>query len=160
MEKLECDELDMIINTKLDGLEGEEKKMTIEKVSKAMKLKEEKLKENDCNNTEPLNIPLTSPSPTPSATSEPSSSEVETESGEEGTEFGEVESFSNINTNGNGFKLDINLILKSVFFGAIFYLLSIPEVYKMTKKCCKSVDGVLLHSIVFALVYYVVVHFI
>ena len=155
MEKLECDELDMIINTKLDGLEGEEKKMTMEKVSKAMKLKEEK-----CNNTEPLNIPLTSPSPTPSATSEPSSSEVETESGEEGTESGEIESFSNINTNGNGFKLDINLILKSVFFGAIFYLLSIPEVYKMTKKCCKSVDGVLLHSIVFALVYYVVVHFI
>ena len=162
LNDLDCDILDMIINTKLDGLEGEEKKMTMEKVSKAMKLKEEK-----CNNTEPLNIPLTSPSPTPSATSEPSSSEVETESGEEGTESGadgtesgEVETFSNINTSGNGFKLDINLILKSVFFGAIFYLLSIPEVYKMTKKCCKSVDGVLLHSIVFALVYYVVVHFI
>ena len=128
----------------------------MEKVSKAMELKEEK-----CNNSEPLSIPLTSPSPT---TSEPSISEVETETGEEKTESeGEeqIDPFSNMNnTSGNGFKLDINLILKSVFFGAVFYLLSIPEVYKMTKKCCKSVDGVLLHSIVFALIYYVVVHFI
>jgi len=70
-----------------------------------------------------------------------------------------IDGFSNMN-NSNGFKLDVNLILKAVFFGAVFYLLSIPEVYKITKKCCKSVDGVLLHSIVFALVYYVVVHFI
>lgn len=138
MESMDCDVLDMIINTKLDGLEGEKRKMTMEKVSKAMELKEEK-----CNNSEPL----TSPSPTPSASNDD-------------TESGEVETFSNMNTSGNGFKLDINLILKSVFFGAIFYLLSIPEVYKMTKKCCKSVDGVLLHSIVFALIYYVVVHFI
>ena len=141
MESMDCDVLDMIINTKLDGLEGEERKMTMEKVSKAMELKEEK----KCNNSEPS--PFPTPSPTPSASNDD-------------TESGEVETFSNMNTSGNGFKLDINLILKSVFFGAIFYLLSIPEVYKMTKKCCKSVDGVLLHSIVFALIYYVVVHFI
>ncbi len=147
LNDLDCDVLDMIINTKLDGLEGEEKKMTMEKVSKAMELKEKKLKEDNCNNTKSL----TSSSPTPSASNDDTESEEEEQ----------IDPFSNMNNNsGNGFKLDINLILKSVFFGAVFYLLSIPEVYKMTKKCCKSVDGVLLHSIVFALIYYVVVHFI
>ncbi len=57
-------------------------------------------------------------------------------------------------------KVNLDLVLKALFFGAIFYLLSLPEVYKMTKRCCKSVDGVLLHSIVFAVVYYVAMHFI
>lgn len=143
MASIDCDMLDLVINnTKLDGLEGEEKKMTMEKVSKAMKLKEE-----NCGNTE---------------TEEEESYNNENEEEESGgpSDEEDLEPFSNMNISGNGFKLDINLILKSVFFGAVFYLLSIPEVYKMTKKCCKSVDGVLLHSIVFALVYYVVVHFI
>ena len=58
----------------------------------------------------------------------------------------------------NGINMDN--ILKAIFFGAIFYLLSLPDVYKITKKCCKSVDGVLLHSIVFAVIYFVVIHFI
>ena len=58
----------------------------------------------------------------------------------------------------NGINMDN--ILKAIFFGAIFYLLSLPDVYKITKKCCKSVDGVLLHSIVFAVVYFIVIHFI
>ena len=53
--------------------------------------------------------------------------------------------------------VNVDLVLKAIFFGAIFYLLSLPEVYKMTSKCCKSVDGVLLHSIVFALIYFLVV---
>ena len=67
------------------------------------------------------------------------------------------EDFTNMNPVS---KVNFDLVLKALFFGAIFYLLSLPEVYKMTKKCCKSVDGVLLHSIVFAVVYYVVMHFI
>ena len=136
MASIDCDMLDLVINnTKLDGLEGEEKKMTMEKVSKAMKLKEE-----NCGNTE---------------TEEEESYNNENEEEESGgpSNEEELETFSNMNISGNGFKLDINLILKSVFFGAVFYLLSIPEVYKMTKKCCKSVDGVLVHCIVFALVY-------
>ena len=66
------------------------------------------------------------------------------------------EGFSNLRWNG----IQLDLVLKAIFFGCLFYLLSQPELYKMTKKCCKSVDGVLLHSIVFAVVYYVVVHFI
>jgi hypothetical protein len=70
---------------------------------------------------------------------------------------GPTEGFSNL----NGLKgFNCELMLKAIFFGAIFYLLSLPDVYKITKKCCKSVDGVLLHSIVFAVVYYIVVQFI
>ena len=56
--------------------------------------------------------------------------------------------------------INMDNVLKAIFFGAIFYLLSLPDVYKITKKCCKSVDGVLLHSIVFAVVYFIVIHFI
>lgn len=67
-----------------------------------------------------------------------------------------VEGFTNFKWNG----VQVDLILKAIFFGCIFYLLSLPEVYKMTKKCCKQVDGVLLHSIVFAVLYFILVHFI
>lgn len=67
-----------------------------------------------------------------------------------------AEEFGNINMN----TFPVDLVLKSIFFGAIFYLLSLPEVYKMTKKCCKSVDGVLLHSVVFAILYFILVQFI
>lgn len=81
------------------------------------------------------------PSPTPSPTNSDDFSE----------------NFTNMNPVS---KVNLDLVLKALFFGAIFYLLSLPELYKMTKRCCKSVDGVLLHSIVFAVVYYVVVHFI
>ena len=66
------------------------------------------------------------------------------------------EEFTNFKWNG----IQVDLILKAIFFGCIFYLLSLPEVYKMTKKCCKKVDGVLLHSIVFAVLYFILVHFI
>jgi hypothetical protein len=70
---------------------------------------------------------------------------------------GPVETFSNLNDLG----INVDLVLKSIFYGAIFYLLSLPEVYKMTSSCVgKRVDGVLLHGIVFAVLYYVLTHFI
>ena len=81
----------------------------------------------------------------------------EAEDGEDGDGFtGEIEEFGNMNMS----KFPIDLILKSIFFGAIFYLLSLPEVYKMTKKCCKKLDGVLLHSVVFAILYFILSQFI
>tara|TARA_B100000768_G_C10938634_1_gene232708 strand:- start:123 stop:422 length:300 start_codon:yes stop_codon:yes gene_type:complete len=67
------------------------------------------------------------------------------------------EDFSNI----NGFGINVDLVLKSIFFGAIFYLLSCPEVYKLTSGIIgKKVDGVLVHSLVYAVLYYIIVHFI
>ena len=67
-----------------------------------------------------------------------------------------TEGFSNLRWNG----IQLDLVLKAIFFGCLFYLLSQPELYKMTKKCCKKVDGVLLHAIVFAVLYFIVIHFI
>ena len=64
-----------------------------------------------------------------------------------------AEHFSNMN-------VDLDKVLKAVFFGAIFYLLSQPEVYKMSKKCLGKVDGVLVHSVVFAVLYLVLNMFI
>ena len=70
---------------------------------------------------------------------------------------GPVESFGNL----SAFGINVDLILKSIFFGAIFYLLSLPEVYKITSNVVgKRVDGVLLHSVVYAVLYYILVHFI
>ena len=66
---------------------------------------------------------------------------------------GEPEHFSNMN-------VDLDKVLKAVFFGAIFYLLSQPEVYKMSKKCLGKVDGVLVHSVVFAVLYLILNMFI
>ncbi len=66
------------------------------------------------------------------------------------------EGFSNLRWNG----IQLDLVLKAIFFGCLFYLLSQPELYKITKKCCKKVDGVLLHAIVFAVLYFIVIHFI
>ena len=57
--------------------------------------------------------------------------------------------------------INVDLVLKSIFYGAIFYLLSLPDVYKMTAGCVgKKVDGVLVHGIVFAVLYYILTHFI
>ena len=68
-----------------------------------------------------------------------------------------VETFGNLSDYG----VNVDLILKSIFFGAIFYLLSLPEVYKLTAGVFgKRVDGVLLHSVVYAVLYYILVHFI
>ena len=70
---------------------------------------------------------------------------------------GPVETFSNLNDLG----INVDLVLKSIFYGAIFYLLSLPDVYKMTAGCVgKKVDGVLVHGIVFAVLYYILTHFI
>ena len=70
---------------------------------------------------------------------------------------GPVEGFGNLSEYG----INVDLILKSIFFGAIFYLLSLPEVYKLTAGIFgKKVDGVLLHSLVYAVLYYILVHFI
>ena len=73
-----------------------------------------------------------------------------------GTMEAPSEGFANLNMG----RFPVDLVLKAIFFGAIFYLLSLPEVYKMTKKCCKGVDGVLLHSVVFAILYFVLSQFI
>ena len=68
-----------------------------------------------------------------------------------------TENFGNLSE----FGINVDLILKSIFFGAIFYLLSLPEVYKATGSLVvKRVDGVLLHSVVYAVLYYILVHFI
>lgn len=68
-----------------------------------------------------------------------------------------MENFGNLSEYG----INVDLILKSIFFGAIFYLLSLPEVYKATAGVFgKRVDGVLLHSVVYAVLYYILVHFI
>ena len=62
-----------------------------------------------------------------------------------------IETFGNLNVR----SVSVDSVLKAIFFGTIFYLLSLPELYKMTKKCCKKVDGVLLHSIVFTVLYFI-----
>ena len=52
-------------------------------------------------------------------------------------------------------------VLKAIFWGAVFYLLSLPNVYKMTAKVVgKKVDGVLVHAVVYAVVYLIVSQFI
>ena len=68
------------------------------------------------------------------------------------------ESFTNVSSD---MGINVDLVLKSIFYGAIFYLLSLPDVYKMTAGCVgKKVDGVLVHGIVFAILYYILTHFI
>jgi hypothetical protein len=68
------------------------------------------------------------------------------------------ESFTNVSSD---MGINVDLVLKSIFYGAIFYLLSLPDVYKMTSGCVgKKVDGVLVHGIVFAILYYILTHFI
>jgi hypothetical protein len=70
---------------------------------------------------------------------------------------GPAEAFTNL----SGMGINVDLILKSIFYGAIFYLLSLPEVYKLTAKVVgKKVDGVLVHAVVFAVLYYILTHFI
>tara|TARA_B100002019_G_C21191935_1_gene559305 strand:+ start:501 stop:797 length:297 start_codon:yes stop_codon:yes gene_type:complete len=66
----------------------------------------------------------------------------------------EVENFGNM-------RIDTDKVLKAIFWGAVFYLLSLPNVYKMTAKVVgKKVDGVLVHAVVYAVVYLVVSQFI
>lgn len=66
----------------------------------------------------------------------------------------EIEEFGNM-------RIDTDKVLKAIFWGAVFYLLSLPNVYKMTSKVVgKKVDGVLVHAVVYAFVYLVVSQFI
>ena len=66
----------------------------------------------------------------------------------------EIEEFGNM-------KIDTDKVLKAIFWGAVFYLLSLPNVYKMTSKIVgKKVDSVLVHAVVYAVVYLVVSQFI
>ena len=65
-----------------------------------------------------------------------------------------IEEFGNM-------RIDTDKVLKAIFWGAVFYLLSLPNVYKMTAKVVgKKVDGVLVHAVVYAVVYLVVSQFI
>lgn len=77
------------------------------------------------------------------------------------TDFGDndnQEPFTNLSGN---MGINVDLVLKSIFYGAIFYLLSLPDVYKMTSSVVgKRVDGVLVHGVVFAVLYYILTHFI
>jgi hypothetical protein len=54
-----------------------------------------------------------------------------------------------------------DLVLKAIFWGAIFYLLCLPQVHKMTAKVVgNKVDGHLVHGIVYAVLYFVLSQFI
>ena len=65
-----------------------------------------------------------------------------------------IEGFGNM-------RIDTDKVLKAIFWGAVFYLLSLPNVYKMTAKVVgKKVEGVLVHAVVYAVVYLVVSQFI
>ena len=61
-----------------------------------------------------------------------------------------VENFDNLT-------LNTDLLLKSVFWGAVFYLLCLPDVRKMTVKLIgKKMDIELVHAIVYGLLYFVI----
>lgn len=54
-------------------------------------------------------------------------------------------------------RLNIDLLLKSVFWATIFYLLCLPDVHKLTAKVIgKKVDANLVHAVVYAVLYFVV----
>ena len=46
------------------------------------------------------------------------------------------------------------LVLKSILFGIIFYLLSSKQAYQLTKPYLKKLDGVIIHSILFVVLHY------
>ena len=76
----------------------------------------------------------------------------------------ETPSFSNNNNNLEPFgnmTFNTDLVLKAIFWGAIFYLLCLPQVRKMTSKVVgNKVDGNLVHGIVYAVLYFVLSQFI
>lgn len=70
---------------------------------------------------------------------------------EEGFQNKSVEGFS------VGKKIEYNkhkLFLKSILFGILFYLLSNPKVYKITKPYLKNIDAVIIHSLLFVGLHY------
>ena len=46
------------------------------------------------------------------------------------------------------------LVLKSILFGILFYLLSSKQAYQLTKPYLKKLDGVIIHSILFVVLHY------
>ena len=57
--------------------------------------------------------------------------------------------------------INVDLILKSVFWAAIFYLLCLPDVHRMTAKVVgKKVDVNLIHAVIYAVLYFIVSQFI
>ena len=52
--------------------------------------------------------------------------------------------------------LDQRLLLKSLLFGLLFYLLANNDTYKMTKQLTKGLDKVLIHAVVFSVFYYII----
>ena len=81
----------------------------------------------------------------------------------------DVPSFSHNNNNvGNNnleefgnMTFNTDLVLKASFWGALFYLLCLPQVHKMTAKVVgNKVDGNLVHGIVYAVLYFVLSQFI
>ena len=70
----------------------------------------------------------------------------------------EPEQEGNSITEGFGnMKLNIDLLLKSVFWATIFYLLCLPDVHKLTAKFIgKKVDANLVHAVVYAVLYFVI----
>ena len=61
-----------------------------------------------------------------------------------------VEPFGNI-------RINVDLLLKAVFWATIFYLLCLPDVHKLTARFIgKKVDANLVHAVVYAVLYFVV----
>lgn len=51
---------------------------------------------------------------------------------------------------------DNKLVLKSILFGLLFYLLSNQKIYDLTKPYLNGLDKNLVHSIVFIILYYLI----
>ena len=51
---------------------------------------------------------------------------------------------------------DNKLVLKSILFGLLFYLLSNPKIYNLTKPYLNGLDKNLVHSIVFIILFYLI----
>ena len=76
-----------------------------------------------------------------------------------------VEPFNNLNGN----IINTDLLLKSVMYGVIVYLLSLPEVHKIVAKVCCGMNiklnmthypSYIINGVIFAVIYYIVSHFI
>ena len=48
------------------------------------------------------------------------------------------------------------LILKSILFGLLFFVMSNSKIYAITKPLTKGLDRQLIHAIIFAIIYYIV----
>ena len=73
-----------------------------------------------------------------------------------------VENNNNVDNNNNvepfgNIRINVDLLLKSVFWATIFYLLCLPDVHKLTARVVgKKVDANIVHAVVYAVLYFVV----